>query len=147
MTYTKSMNGSALLEGLIAILVFSMGVLALLGLQANSINAITDSKYRTDAAFLASQLMAQMSADAQANRPGYVYNGVGGIPASLQPWIAQVNSTMIDSVNFPPTVQVVAGPLGTAGGGGLQHTVTITIFYRPPKTATPHRFVSTGVIS
>ena len=143
MNHKKAMTGSALLEGLIAILVFSIGVLALLGLQVNAINAITDSKYRTDAAFLASQLLAQMSSDSQVNRPGYAYTGAGLIPPPLQQWVAQVNDTMIDSVHFPPTVQIASSVLGTSG---IQHTVTITIFYRPPKSTNPHRFVTTGVI-
>jgi type IV pilus assembly protein PilV len=42
-----------LLEALIAILIFSFGILGLVGLQANAINLSTDAKYRADAALLA----------------------------------------------------------------------------------------------
>ena len=42
-----------LLEALIAILIFSMGILALMGMQATAINTVSESKYRSNAGFLA----------------------------------------------------------------------------------------------
>ena len=56
-------GGSTLLESLIAILVFSFGVLGMVGLQAASIKSISEAKYRTDAAFLANELIGQMWAE------------------------------------------------------------------------------------
>ena len=56
-------RGSTLLESLIAILVFSFGVLGMVGLQAASIKSISEAKYRTDAAFLANELIGQMWAE------------------------------------------------------------------------------------
>lgn len=53
-------SGLALLEGLIAILIFSMAVLAVVGMQATAISKGSESQYRADAAFLANQLLAQM---------------------------------------------------------------------------------------
>ena len=53
-------HGFALLEGLIAILIFSMAILAVAGLQATAIAQSTEAQYRADAAFLANQLLAQM---------------------------------------------------------------------------------------
>ena len=46
----------SLLEGLLAILIFSVGILALVALQATSVRATTDAKLRADASFMASQL-------------------------------------------------------------------------------------------
>ena len=56
-------RGSTLLESLIAILVFSFGVLGMVGLQAASIKSISEAKYRTDASFLANELIGQMWAE------------------------------------------------------------------------------------
>lgn len=53
-------RGLVLLEGLIAILIFSMAILAVVGLQGTAINKSADAQYRADAAFLANQLLAQM---------------------------------------------------------------------------------------
>jgi len=49
-----------LLEGLISILLFSIGILAIVGLQATSIKISGDAKYRSDASLLANQLIGQM---------------------------------------------------------------------------------------
>ena len=48
MSQSRLMQGSVLLEGLLAVLIFSVGVLALIGMQANAINTISEVKYRTD---------------------------------------------------------------------------------------------------
>jgi type IV pilus assembly protein PilV len=53
-------GGSMLLEGLIAILLFSIGILAIVGLQAASIKISGDAKFRSDASLLANQLIGQM---------------------------------------------------------------------------------------
>ena len=39
MSQSRLMQGSVLLEGLLAVLIFSVGVLALIGMQANAIKA------------------------------------------------------------------------------------------------------------
>ena len=49
-----------LLEVLIALLVFSVGVLGLVGLQANSMQQSTQSRYHTEAMLLANDLTGQM---------------------------------------------------------------------------------------
>ena len=59
----RGQAGSSILEALVAILIFSIGVIALMGLQAVSIKNVADSKYRADASFLANQLIGQMWTD------------------------------------------------------------------------------------
>ncbi len=66
-------SGFAILEGLIAILIFSMAVLAVVGMQATAIGKGSESQYRADAAFLANQLLAQMWVHAGS---GVLVNGV-----------------------------------------------------------------------
>lgn len=51
----KPQQGIVLLEALIAIVIFSFGVLALAGLQGAMVKNTTDSKYRADASFIAQQ--------------------------------------------------------------------------------------------
>lgn len=63
-------QGVILLETLIAILIFSMGVLALVGLQTAMIKNTADSKYRADAAFITQQSLGRMWAD-PANLAAY----------------------------------------------------------------------------
>lgn len=56
-------KGVALLEALIAVLLFSFGVLALVGLQASTMRITTDAKMRVDASYLANQKIGEMWAD------------------------------------------------------------------------------------
>lgn len=56
-------QGVVLLEALIAILIFSMGVLALVGLQAAMIKNTGASKFRADASYIAQQRIGMMWAD------------------------------------------------------------------------------------
>lgn len=56
-------RGIVLLEVMIAILIFSFGVLAIVGMQAASVRYTADAKYRVDASFLANQSIGLMWAD------------------------------------------------------------------------------------
>jgi len=51
----KFQKGVVLLESLIAILIFSMGILALVGLQGAMVKNTSDAKYRAEATFIAQQ--------------------------------------------------------------------------------------------
>lgn len=53
-------RGVALLEALIAVLIFSMGMLALAGLQAAMVKNSSDAKYRAEATFIAQQRLGLM---------------------------------------------------------------------------------------
>ena len=71
-----------LIEALLAILIFSIGILAVVGMQSVAIKSVTDSKYRSEAAFLANELIAQMWTD-QGNIGLYNYPGSGTVPTKL----------------------------------------------------------------
>lgn len=53
-------RGMMLVEGMIAILIFSLGILAIIGTQAIAIKQTSDAKYRVDASFLANQAIGVM---------------------------------------------------------------------------------------
>lgn len=53
-------NGSSLLEGLLAIAVFSIGLLSLLMLLSASLVETGNARYRSEASMLAADLIAQM---------------------------------------------------------------------------------------
>ncbi len=68
---TSAQQGAVLLEAMISILLFSIGVLAVVGLQASMVNNASDAKYRSDAAYIAQQVIGQMWAD-QSNLSTYM---------------------------------------------------------------------------
>ena len=55
-------NGSVLIESLVALVIFSMGVLALVGLQSAMIKNSSDNRYRAEAQLIAQTHIANMMA-------------------------------------------------------------------------------------
>ena len=53
-------RGFALIEALIALLIFSLAVLGLVGLQAAMTRASTGAKYRAEATYLATDLIGRV---------------------------------------------------------------------------------------
>ena len=58
--FPRSQRGVALLECLMALLIFSVGLLGLMGLEARVMNISVDSENRNRAAMLASEVASQM---------------------------------------------------------------------------------------
>ena len=84
-------RGMMMVETLIGIGLFSIGVLSLLAFQGTAINVASEAKYRSDAAFLANRLIARMWTD-RANLPLYALNAgaaacqaAGGANVSAHP--------------------------------------------------------------
>jgi type IV pilus assembly protein PilV len=120
-------RGVMLLEALIAILIFSIGILAVVGMQAVAIKNVTDSKHRIEAAFLANKLLSQMWTDA-GNIATYAYPGSGAVPARLNGWIGQVNTRLPAATTSPPIVTIT----GASATGAL---VTIQVRWQLPEEA------------
>ena len=59
-TRRRRQSGFTLIEVLISVLIFALGILALVGLQASAVKFSTDAQQRAEATFLADQLLARM---------------------------------------------------------------------------------------
>jgi len=138
---SKRESGVMLIEALIAILIFSIGILAVVGMQSTAIRNVTDAKVRSDAGFLVDELMSQIWTD-KGNINAYAYPGTGAVPPRLTGWMARVNQRLPGAV--PPTV-VITG--GTAAGGLVQ----ITVFWRLPEEITlgipPHQHMLLATVA
>ena len=142
----RSQRGIMLLEGLIAILIFSLGVLAMIGMQAVSVSQTSQAKYRVDASLLANKLIAQMWSDLPANRPLYA-TGL----ARFNTWQAnEFVKHMPPTASSSATVTIVpyaATQLTTPGAPAVTgYRVTVNIQWRAPNeptTAPVHRYVTT----
>lgn len=60
---TKLQKGIVLLEALIAILIFSFGVLGIVGLQSAMVKNTSQAKYRADASYIAQRRISMMWAN------------------------------------------------------------------------------------
>jgi type IV pilus assembly protein PilV len=87
----RSRRGFALIEALIALLIFSLGALGLLGLQVSMMRATSGAKYRADAAYLANDLVGTMWVDA-ANLAAYGNNCASHAPCHT--WNDKVAATL-----------------------------------------------------
>jgi type IV pilus assembly protein PilV len=119
--------GVMLLEALIAILIFSIGILAIVGMQATAIQDMGEAKYRSDAAFLANQIVADMWGNS-GNLAGYSYAGSGAAPALVQNWVNTVQSRL-------PGVNVATGKNLPIIALGANNTVTVTVRWQAARDA------------
>jgi type IV pilus assembly protein PilV len=132
----RKQRGVMLLEALIGILLFSIGILAVVALQGTATKTVTTAKFRSDASFLADQLIGQIWSN-RTNAATYAYAG-GAVPASLATWMNEVNGRLPNSVNYPP--QIVVTPTAYAGPPAYTaYQVNVTLFWQLPDefNATP----------
>jgi type IV pilus assembly protein PilV len=133
-------TGVMLLEALIAILIFSVGILAIVGMQATAIQDQGEAKYRTEAAFLANRVVGQMwgavgktQGAIQANLAPFTYAGGGAVPSGIQPWVTTVQTMLPGATAFPPTIQV-----------NPDNSVVVTVRWQAARDKTngapPHRY-------
>ena len=129
----RKQGGVALLEVMIAILIFSFGVLGLVGLQANSIVFLSDARDRVDASQLATQLASAMQVTAASELVGLSYSGSGSVPDGLKSWMRDVERKMPGAslAAARPIVAVTAAP-GPVGSGETVYSVAITVRWQPP---------------
>ena len=134
--------GVMLLEALIAILIFSIGILAIVGMQATAIQNMGEAKYRSDAAFLANQLIADMWSNSGTTAlpgsylPGYAYSGSGTVPTLVLNWMNTVQSKL-PGVNVTTKTNL---PIITIGANNV---VTVTMRWKEGRDVTatsPHRY-------
>lgn len=127
-------SGVVLLEALVAILIFSIGLLGMLGMQAASVNAVSDAKYRSEAAMVANQIVARMWAD-QANIGLYDTGGAFvDIDAGESP-LHKLGAGIAQK-------QVLVGPPPLDPLLPQMRTVVVTITWTPPGSTTVRRFVT-----
>jgi type IV pilus assembly protein PilV len=118
----SAQHGVVLLEALVAVLLFSLGVLALVGLQGAMIKNTSDSKFRAEASYIAQQWIGMMWAD-PGNIASYLEPSPGtDISAYLPNGVRIV--TQPDSVNFPNQYMVT---IKWQQPGQLQHNYTTTV--------------------
>ena len=121
----RNQGGVMLLEALVAILIFSIGILAVVGMQATAIKTVTDSRYRSEASLLANKLLSQMWTDA-ANIGSYAYTGSGTPPARVSPWVTEVATRLPGATDTPPIVTVT-------GASAQGAAVRIEVFWQSPE--------------
>lgn len=114
----ESQKGVALLEALIAILIFSLGILGLIGLQANATKTASQAKYRIDASQLASQRIGTI-------------------------WVDQTNLASYNESDSPVAVL----PNGTRSTVVVGNQVTVTVSWQAPGDASINTYQTVALVT
>jgi type IV pilus assembly protein PilV len=140
--------GAYLLEALIGILVFSFGILGIVGLQAQAIRVTNDAELRAEAIYLANSLISQMWTDNPT--PTHLkatYDSTVGGPGYVD-FAAQVLTKFSGADVTPPIVKVNDPALAVDAPSKTSTVVQVQVFWRlPGESATvTHNYTTTGVI-
>jgi len=140
-------SGYMLFEAMVALMIFTVGVLGIMGMVVVATQNNTDAKYRIEASLLVNELIGQMWAD---NRDPAVlttnYAGGGGTDgAKYTAWLNDIIANKrlpgVEAGNpNVPTVDVLA----TANGGSQ---VVLRISWQLPGESSPHNHVAVTQIS
>jgi type IV pilus assembly protein PilV len=129
-------KGIMLLEALVGILIFTIGILAMLGMQAVGIRNTIDSKYRSEAAYLANEIVGQMWVD-RANIASYDDSGSGN--ARRTAWNDRVASLL---------PQDPANPSSTAPQIAISgRQATVTVRWKRPGETTVSNYIMVAQIN
>jgi len=147
-TKRQGQAGFFLIEALVALVIFSLGVLGMVAIGGLSLNAQNDAVFRTDAAALADELASNIVLDVNRTSLAAFNNGLAayqhrplggdcafGGPATVDPvavaWLNRVTTQGPGLPGLPgataATQQILVAP-GAAGLGRVQ----ITICWRGP---------------
>jgi type IV pilus assembly protein PilV len=152
MTSRHRQTGAYLLEALIGILIFALGVLGIVGLQAASLRTTSDSALRAEAVFAANQLLGQMWTDDGTALAANYASAIGGQP--YKDFAAQLKAAQGGAYACDPTVQVNVGFAPPASQTSAN--VTIEIFWASetgevvagcPGGKKVHNFTTSGVVA
>lgn len=146
--FLRQQQGVMLLEALIGILIFSVGILAMVGMQAAAFSASADAKSRAEAAAFANQIISDIwmgvdrTSDAslttslnnfQLNTGGSdcAFSGgqTDGTNTILTGWVSAVTNTSTGLIGATATMQQVL--VSTAD----LNRVTVTICWKTPQDA------------
>ena len=144
-----------LLEALISIAIFSIGVLGLIGLQAAAIKNADDARQRAVAAFYGNQLISRMWADNRANLASYAHqpNGTMCDPLSADPF-AGAASANVNVTNWLAALRTELNGLTSAAiASSLQqitvcpaNIVTVTLCWKNPEEVVHHCYTTAAQI-
>lgn len=131
--------GFTLIEVLVSVLLFSVGVLGAVGLQAAAIKMSTDAQQRAEATFLADQMLARMLIADPATAAGFAHHpdgntrcaptGAASTDPAVTQWLAEVTAAFPRAVSAEQQILVSGSPA---------NDVTIKLCWKNAEGDEPH---------
>jgi type IV pilus assembly protein PilV len=128
-------HGIILLEGLMAILIFSFGILSMVAMLAVSVKDSSSAQYRTEASLLVNQVIGQMETGDKAYAAlNAAYASPSG--ASFVAWRDIVTARLPGAAANLPTITI-----------GTDNTATVTVRWQSPGDSGPRNFAVVAKIT
>lgn len=127
----RKQQGIALIEALVGMLIFAFGVLGLVGLQSSMTQAQTSSRFRADAANLASELFGLIQTDHVTRISFYSGDACAGYLRCAD-WMRKAKATL-PAVQTSVQTDAVTGTVNltlTWTQGGSQNSYTSTMVWQ-----------------
>ncbi len=147
---SRAQAGGFLLEALIGVLIFSFGILGIVGLQAASLRHTGESEYRAEAMYYANSLISQMWTDNPAGLKnkydstvgtGAGYTAFQGVVADLPGGGTIAPIVLVDPAKDCTNTNDVAPPPSLQS-----HVVVVCVYWQVPGDADIHNYMTIGVV-
>jgi len=130
--------GFTLLEILIALIILSIGLLGLAGLQANSLKNNNSAYQRTQASLLANEMLDRIRANRQGLAAG-AYDAIDSTttddPGCITSGCSSTQMAQYDAHDWSTRLSsLLPSGQGTVSGGGANSVFTITVMWDDART-------------
>ena len=136
----RGSRGGFLLEALVALLIFSFGLMAMAGLQTRAARHFNEAQYRANAAELVQATIASMRASDPATLAARFDHSAG-----TADWLELLGRAKrlpgVNDVQNPPAIQIVDGPTTTS------RQISLSVFWQTPGDLAAHRYAASAVIA
>lgn len=139
-TLPSHQAGVMLLEALIAVVIFSLGILGLVALQARSLSLEQDSNYRAQAAMLANQMISQVWAGNERT----ACTDFDEATTVVTNWKTQVMQTLPGVDNSMISYKCTPNSVTRSGVIEYINQIDITIQWKLPSSKELHSFSTTA---
>jgi len=133
-------RGAFLLEALVALMIFSFGLMAMAGLQTRAARHFNEAQYRANAAELVQATIASMRASDPATLAARFDPSAG-----TADWLALLNQAKrlpgVNDVQNVPAIKIIDGPTTTS------RQISLSVFWQSPGDLVVHRYAASAVIA
>ncbi len=166
MSPLRKQSGVMLIEALIGILIFAIGVLAVVGMQSQALRGAQDARFRTDGGQFATDLLNRIvvgvdrssdtalvtSLAAFQHQPAgsnCAFSGTASASTTVTGWVANVTGSTVGARKPLPgsTTAMQQVIVSSDPSSGNYNRVTITVCWKGPEDAVPRKYILNSYIN
>lgn len=127
-------KGFFIIEALVSVLIFMVGIVGVLQLQATQMQATADAQYRAQASYMAENIMSEIIID-KANVDIFVDK----TSATYMDWESSLKNALPGVYEYPPEITT---SIATSGGT----LVTVIVKWKAPQSEMPSQYELKSII-